>query len=134
MKIKMPLLTELIARALGRRKAVPSPSEPCVFTNEDDNYEIEIIKPNNVLVSPGRVAFDAADIQRHLISNGYQPAEILLVIGRMYGSIAGSFEGNAIDTTDLEKKFFEMCRKERMVVSGMMSKMNDNKPDAGSIH
>src|SRR5687767_2342692 len=85
------------------------------------------------------ILVDAAALQVTLMTSGYEPTDILLLLASIYGATMGGSpefipidNGGAVTREALEQKFFELCAKERTTnarLRGMVLGNNDNSPN-----
>lgn len=73
------------------------------------------------VVDNKRIQVDSAALLMVLISNGYEPKDLLLLLGNIYGSIMGGAPDgdvsdihNPVTVEELERQFFILCEKERI--------------------
>lgn len=115
MKTLMLRVIDRVFEKMGWRKAIPTKT----FYNPDDCYEVaNDNSANKGIPVQDRISSDAVRMQMSLMAAGYDPAHILLLVGRIYGSVAASGFYD-LDKSELEAKFFDMCSKERMVAEVM---------------
>lgn len=73
-------------------------------------------------ITTKQIQIDSAALLVTLASNGYQPPQLLLLLGNLYGSLMGDApeeigedeNGNSLSPEALEAEFFKLCRSERL--------------------